>query len=269
MTIKQLPDFAFRSATDYASALDDLHARYDPLLGSGVVDVLERLSVFSIFRSPVVQRRAGGPGDLDRGLHPGSDAEAVAGRARGPGRPARAVLRSAPAGPGGDVRRLRRGRPIGAATKRPARARGDASRRHALPVRRSPPVHEAGDAADPRRPGHLPGRRRRHLAARRRAGPGRPGGQLAHRPADRDAGPAAGQEPRLRGTRASTPARRPTSRPTSPSTRMARRSRARRSGSTIRCRWPATRSTRTASGRRRTWSSAMRPARRCGTARCR
>ena len=51
MTIKQLPDFAFRSATDYASALDDLHARYDPLLGSGVVDVLERLGAFAIFRS--------------------------------------------------------------------------------------------------------------------------------------------------------------------------------------------------------------------------
>ncbi|MGZ8513819.1 MAG: cytochrome c biogenesis protein ResB [Candidatus Limnocylindrales bacterium] len=52
MTIKQLPDFAFRSASDYASALDDLHARYDALLGSGLVDVLDRLSVFSIFRSP-------------------------------------------------------------------------------------------------------------------------------------------------------------------------------------------------------------------------
>jgi cytochrome c biogenesis protein len=52
MTIKQLPDFAFRSASDYAAALDDLHARYDALLGSGIVDVLDRLSVFSIFRSP-------------------------------------------------------------------------------------------------------------------------------------------------------------------------------------------------------------------------
>ena len=51
MTIRQLPDFAFRSASDYAAALDDLHARYDPLLGSGIVDVLERLSVFSMFRS--------------------------------------------------------------------------------------------------------------------------------------------------------------------------------------------------------------------------
>ena len=51
MTIRQLPDFAFRSASDYAAALDDLHARYDPLLGAAVVDVLDRLSVFSIFRS--------------------------------------------------------------------------------------------------------------------------------------------------------------------------------------------------------------------------
>ncbi len=52
MTIRQMPTFAFRSATDYAAALDDLHARYDPLLGSGVVDVLERLGAFAIFRSP-------------------------------------------------------------------------------------------------------------------------------------------------------------------------------------------------------------------------
>lgn len=51
MTIKQLPDFAFRSASDYAAALDDLHARYDPLLGTALVDVLDRLSVFSMFRS--------------------------------------------------------------------------------------------------------------------------------------------------------------------------------------------------------------------------
>ena len=51
MTIRQLPDFAFRSATDYASALDQLHARYDPLMGASLVGVLDRLSVFSIFRS--------------------------------------------------------------------------------------------------------------------------------------------------------------------------------------------------------------------------
>ena len=52
MTIKQLPDFAFRSATDYATAMDQLRARYDPVLGSAVVDVMERLSLFAVFRSP-------------------------------------------------------------------------------------------------------------------------------------------------------------------------------------------------------------------------
>jgi cytochrome c biogenesis protein len=52
MTIKQLPDFAFRSATDYATAMDQLHGRYDPVLGTAVVDVMERLSLFAVFRSP-------------------------------------------------------------------------------------------------------------------------------------------------------------------------------------------------------------------------
>lgn len=51
MTIRQLPSFAFRSATDYTAALDDLHARYDAVIGAGVVDVLERLGAFAIFRS--------------------------------------------------------------------------------------------------------------------------------------------------------------------------------------------------------------------------
>ncbi len=51
MTIRQLPDFAFRSASDYAMAMDAIHARYDPVLGVAVVDVLERLSVFHIFKS--------------------------------------------------------------------------------------------------------------------------------------------------------------------------------------------------------------------------
>ena len=51
MTIRQLPDFAFRSASDYAAAIEDLHTRYDPVLGAGAVDVLERLSAFAIFRS--------------------------------------------------------------------------------------------------------------------------------------------------------------------------------------------------------------------------
>ena len=67
-------------------------------------------------------------------------------------------------------------------------------------------------------------------------------------------GPAARQEPRLRGARLRDRQPRPTSRPTWPSTRTAARSPARRSGSTTRCRSPATRSTRTGSGRRRTSS---------------
>ena len=51
MTIKQLPDFAFRSASDYTLAMDQLHVRYDPLMGVAGVDILQRLSVFQMFRS--------------------------------------------------------------------------------------------------------------------------------------------------------------------------------------------------------------------------
>ena len=53
MTLQQLPDFAFRSPADYATAIDAIHVRYDPVLGPGVVNVLERLGVFAIFKSPV------------------------------------------------------------------------------------------------------------------------------------------------------------------------------------------------------------------------
>jgi cytochrome c biogenesis protein len=51
MTIRQLPDFAFRSAGDYTTAMEAIHVRYDPVLGAAIVDVFERLSVFSMFRS--------------------------------------------------------------------------------------------------------------------------------------------------------------------------------------------------------------------------
>jgi cytochrome c biogenesis protein len=51
MTIRQLPDFAFRSATDYADQMDVIHALYDPLFGTAGVGALERLSVFMVFRS--------------------------------------------------------------------------------------------------------------------------------------------------------------------------------------------------------------------------
>jgi cytochrome c biogenesis protein len=51
MTIRQLPSFAFRSAGDYANAMADLHARYDPVFGAGIVASMERLQVFHIFSS--------------------------------------------------------------------------------------------------------------------------------------------------------------------------------------------------------------------------
>lgn len=51
MTIKQLPGFAFRSATDYANEMDKLHQQYDPAFGVGVVNALERLQLFHVFTS--------------------------------------------------------------------------------------------------------------------------------------------------------------------------------------------------------------------------
>ena len=51
MTLRQLPDSAFHSATDLANGMADLHARYDPMLGASIVDALERLQLFQVFRS--------------------------------------------------------------------------------------------------------------------------------------------------------------------------------------------------------------------------
>jgi cytochrome c biogenesis protein len=51
MTVRQLPTFAFRSAGDYADAMADLHARYDAVLGRGIVDAMERLQLFHVFTS--------------------------------------------------------------------------------------------------------------------------------------------------------------------------------------------------------------------------
>ena len=53
MTLQQMPDFAFRSPGDYATAIENIHIRYDPVLGPGVVNVLERLGAFAIFKSAV------------------------------------------------------------------------------------------------------------------------------------------------------------------------------------------------------------------------
>jgi cytochrome c biogenesis protein len=51
MTIRQLPGFAFRSAGDYAFEMDRLRSIYEPALGVGLVDLLERLQLFQVFTS--------------------------------------------------------------------------------------------------------------------------------------------------------------------------------------------------------------------------
>lgn len=52
MTLDQLPDSSFRSAGDYANGMDAIRERYDGVLGSDVVTVLERMGAFAVFRSP-------------------------------------------------------------------------------------------------------------------------------------------------------------------------------------------------------------------------
>ncbi|MCI0584999.1 MAG: cytochrome c biogenesis protein ResB, partial [Chloroflexi bacterium] len=51
MTIRQLPGFAFRSAADYAIEMNRLRSIYEPVLGVGLVDLLERLQLFHVFTS--------------------------------------------------------------------------------------------------------------------------------------------------------------------------------------------------------------------------
>jgi cytochrome c biogenesis protein len=51
MTLRQLPDWAFRSPGDYATAMDEIHARYDPAFGTRGVEILEGLQLFRVFSS--------------------------------------------------------------------------------------------------------------------------------------------------------------------------------------------------------------------------
>jgi len=51
MTVRQLPGFAFRSTGDYATQMNNLRAIYDPVLGTGLVDLMERLQLFRVFTS--------------------------------------------------------------------------------------------------------------------------------------------------------------------------------------------------------------------------
>jgi cytochrome c biogenesis protein len=52
MTLEQMPGFARRSAGDLEQAIENVHARYDPVFGTAVTDVLLRLGAFEVFRSP-------------------------------------------------------------------------------------------------------------------------------------------------------------------------------------------------------------------------
>ena len=183
--------------------MEEIHARYDPVLGAGVVDVLERLQRLRDLPLGLVQRRADGPGHLDRGLHARPDAHScgAASPTSGSPSPSRSSTRACPTGRRwtGVAGRRRPRASCGATGSGSARRPTPTAR--AYPLRRPPPVHEDGDAVHPHRARPVPGRGRRHVAARRRAGPGRPRGRVADGPADRDARAAAGQEPRLRGAR--------------------------------------------------------------------
>jgi cytochrome c biogenesis protein len=53
MTLQQLPDAAYRTPGGYATAMETIHIRYDPVLGPGIVNVLERLGAFGIFKSAI------------------------------------------------------------------------------------------------------------------------------------------------------------------------------------------------------------------------
>ena len=156
--------------------------------GAAVVDVLERLSRLRDLPLAVVQRRAGRARHLDRRLHARPDAAAVARRraTSGSPSPSRSSTRGCRTGrrwtawPADDVRAVLR-------AQRVPGPRGDRRGRHALPLRRPPPVHEDGDAAHPPRADPVPRRGGGHVAARRRAGPRRRRGRVADGPADRDA----------------------------------------------------------------------------------
>jgi cytochrome c biogenesis protein len=51
MTVRQLPGFAFRSPGDYAVEMNRLRSIYEPAIGTGVVDLMERLQLFHVFTS--------------------------------------------------------------------------------------------------------------------------------------------------------------------------------------------------------------------------
>ena len=54
IVIRQLPGFALAAgpgSTDYVTEMAKIHARYDPVFGASIVDLLERAQVFRVFSS--------------------------------------------------------------------------------------------------------------------------------------------------------------------------------------------------------------------------
>ena len=245
MTIRQLPGFAFRSAADYA----DRDGRHPRPLRPGVRRRRSSTrssgsSSSTSSRSTWFTRRARRPRRLDRRLHARPDAAAVAAVGARSGSSSRTPFydpelpdRAAMTGPiaGGRSRASCGG--IGSGV-REAETDG-----RPLPLRRPPPLDEAGDAAHPPGPDPVPRRGGGHVASSATSSGcsssegdsltvqpiGTPGLLLvknygSRRPGFLETGQADA-----------------TSRPTSASTRTARRSPARRSGSTTRSRSTATR----------------------------
>ena len=166
MTLQQLPDFAYRSPGDYATAIDAIHVRYDPVLGPGIVNVLERLGAFGIFKSGIF-----GIGlvvlvtsivicTLDRTPKLWRDVSTVRVAQPepffDPRLPDRAAMTDVAAADVGGSR----------TTSRVPPPRDHDRGRHDVPVRRSAPVHQARDAAYPPRARAVPRRGGRHLAVR-------------------------------------------------------------------------------------------------------
>ena len=227
-----------------------IHQRYDPALGAAGVDLLERLQVFNVFTSwwfsagLIVLLISIVVCTLDRTPRLWRQVD------RHPRRAAGAVLRPAAARPGGGRRAGRRRR----CARRPApapvpRSRGD-GRRRPLPLRRPPPVHEDGDAAHAPGAHPVPRRGRGHEPPRVRGAARGRGGRDVDGPADRHAGPARRQEPRVPGpTRSRRLLRRLHDRPCGlPGRRRDRPQDDPRQRPAARS--PGSRSTRTASGRR-------------------
>lgn len=51
IVVRQLPGFAFHSASDYATEMGKVHDAYDPAIGAAAVSILEQIGVFHLFGS--------------------------------------------------------------------------------------------------------------------------------------------------------------------------------------------------------------------------